>query len=92
MRIALDTNFVAYAEGLDDDVRGARASAVIGLLARHELVMPVQVCAEVVQLVGRKFRRGTEAAIVILRRWQRICPIRPESSSAVLAVALDLAV
>ena len=42
MRIAVDTNVLGYAEGLDDEDRRTRANEVLLALRRHDMVMPLQ--------------------------------------------------
>ncbi|MDO8318948.1 hypothetical protein, partial [Rhodoferax sp.] len=46
MRIALDTNVLAYAEGLGDELRCGKAVQLIGLLATRELILPAQTLGE----------------------------------------------
>lgn len=92
MRVALDTNVVAYAEGLDDANRGAIAAAFVEGLAHRDLVLPVQVCAELVQLAIRKFKRSVDDAATIARRWGRVCVLQPETTNDVFRLALELSV
>ncbi|MGA0597126.1 PIN domain-containing protein [Enterovirga sp. CN4-39] len=91
MRVALDTNVLAYAEGLDDDRRGQLANDLVEALTVHELVLPVQVSAELTRLVMKRLGGNAEEAAVIVRRWQRVCPIHPPSTPDTFATALDLA-
>lgn len=91
MRVAFDTNVVAYAEGFDDLDRGAVASQLVARMPGHEFVLPVQVCAELAHLVVKKFRRDHRDAAAIVRRWQNVCSIQPASTANTFATALDLA-
>lgn len=91
MRIALDTNVLAYAEGFDDDVRNVAAAHMITSLAANELVLPVQVAAELFRVVTKKFRREATEARRIVERWRGLCPILPASTRDTFALALELA-
>ena len=46
MRAALDTNVLAYAEGIDDPGCQAIALSLIEYVSCHEIIVPVQVLGE----------------------------------------------
>ena len=46
MRVALDTNILAYAEGLGDETRCTTALQLIEQLPSDEVVLPAQVLGE----------------------------------------------
>lgn len=54
MRIAVDTNILAYLAGVNDEDRQQQAEAVMLGLARHERILPVQVAAELHHVLRRK--------------------------------------
>jgi predicted nucleic acid-binding protein len=54
MRIALDTNILIYAEGLNDPVRKRQARDLIASLARADVVLPVQMAGELSRVLVRK--------------------------------------
>lgn len=90
MRIALDTNFLAYAEGIDDLARRNIAVAVLKQLEESSTFIPVQVLAELFRVL-RKARYTDEQAQTMVSRWQNTFhPI--ETSTSVLQSALDLSV
>ena len=90
MRVAFDTNVLAYAEGFDEDARRLRANEVVDALARHVLILPVQVSAELTHVVLRKFGQDVVQAAQIVRRWQRICSVHPASTGTTFQAALGL--
>ncbi|MDR3298425.1 MAG: hypothetical protein LBU43_00105 [Candidatus Accumulibacter sp.] len=67
MRIALDTNILAYAGGLGDEARCRSAVALVENLAGADVVLPAQICwlATICQCWMRsssRSRRGIAAA------------------------------
>ena len=54
MRIALDTNILAYAAGLNGAERKAQARQVLRSHRDHDLILPAQVAAELYNLFVRK--------------------------------------
>ena len=56
MRVALDTNILVYAEGIDGPVRQAAALDVIDALAAEEIILPVQALGELFRVLTRKAR------------------------------------
>lgn len=71
MRIAVDTNILAYAEGVDDADREVRARRVLQALPPDQLLIPVQVLGELYSELRRK-RRVTpdEARKIVLTWWE----------------------
>lgn len=67
MRIALDTNILAYAEGLGDATRCTTAIELIGQLPTQDVVLPAQTLGELYRvLTGKTNRTPTDARIAIL--------------------------
>lgn len=91
MRIAVDTNVLGYAEGLDDRWKQARASDVLAAVTAHELVMPLQVSAELHSLIRRRRRTDTAQAGDAVARWMRLFQLHPETTASVFELALTLA-
>ena len=91
MRIALDTNPLAYAFGVNTPAQQVRAAAVLAALTRHKRVLPAQVAAELHSVLTRKggFSR-TEAAATVAA-WMDESEVIPTSGD-VLADAFELAV
>ncbi len=90
MRIALDTNVLAYAEGIDDLARRSIAVAVLKQLEESSTFIPVQVLGELFRVL-RKARYIDEQAQTMVSRWQNTFhPI--ETSTSVMQAALDLSV
>lgn len=92
MRIAFDTNFIAYAEGFDNDARDADAERIFSALSGHDVILPIQVSAELMSVAVRKFRRDRADAAVIVTRWRQLSTAEPATTAEVLATAFDLAV
>lgn len=91
MRVALDTNILAYAEGVNGAAMQEAALALIEDLPRDSVLLPVQTLGELFNLLVRKagwIRPSARAAIL---SWgDSFAPI--ETSPAVMLAAADLAV
>jgi predicted nucleic acid-binding protein len=72
MRIALDTNVLIYAEGLNDPVRKAQACALVASLAQADVVLPVQVAGELFRVLVRKGGRTPAEARAVVEGWQEL--------------------
>lgn len=67
MRIALDTNILAYAEGVGDEVRCLQAREVIAVIPVEDILIPIQVLGELHRvLTGKAFRESAETKDAIL--------------------------
>ena len=91
MKLALDTNILAYAEGVNG---GARQSEAVNLLERirhRDVVLPVQVCGELFNVLVRKDRRAPDDARAALLGWREAFPL-VGTSPDVMLTALDIAV
>lgn len=90
MKVALDTNVLAYAEGANEGVRKDSALALLKAVRRDRIVLPVQVLGELFNVLVRKAGLGRSASKVIVGNWiEAVHTI--ETSAAVLAAATDLA-
>jgi predicted nucleic acid-binding protein len=54
MRIVLDTNITAYAEGVGDEVRCLKAREIIAALPAENVLIPIQVLGELHRVLTRK--------------------------------------
>lgn len=57
MRVALDTNVLAYAEGLGDELRCSMAVELIEQLSSIEVVLPAQTLGELSRVLTGKAKR-----------------------------------
>jgi len=90
MRIALDTNILAYAEGIDDPARKKISVSLVSNLDAANTFIPVQVLGELFRVL-RKAKYSAAQARTIVFRWQNTFPLI-ETSASVLRAGLDLAV
>ena len=90
MRIALDTNVLVYAEGVNGADRQQRIHAVLTGLTADDLVLPAQALAELFTVLTRKARWPAAQARAAVLSWQDACLVY-DTSSTVLLEAMDLA-
>lgn len=90
MRIALDTNVLAYAEGINGAKRRDAALALIRRLPQEATVVPVQVLGELFNVLIRKGGRSRGDARDALQSWRDTFPAA-ETSPEVMVLAADLA-
>lgn len=91
LRIALDTNILVYAEGVNGAERQTSALAALEFLAAAEIVIPAQVLGELFHVLTRKAGRDAGAARTAILGWREAFALI-ETSPAVLLRAMDLAV
>lgn len=89
MRAALDTNILAYAEGINGDARKKSAQSLIEKLPEDAMI-PVQVLGELFQVLVRKAGRTPAAARSAVLAWSDAFPLVDTTASALLA-ATELA-
>jgi len=90
LRIALDTNVMAYAEGVGDARRCKAARNLVARLPGHLVVVPAQTLGELHRvLVGKVGRAPAEARAAILS-WADAFDVADSTFQAMRA-ALDLA-
>jgi predicted nucleic acid-binding protein len=90
MRVALDTNVLAYAEGVNGAARKKAALDIIEQLPEDSTFLPVQVLGELFHVLVRKAGRSPERARAAILSWQDAFPLI-ETSPAVILAASDLA-
>lgn len=91
MRIALDTNVLAYAEGVNGTAMQRAALDLIARLPRNEVALPVQVLGELFNVLTRKASRSRDAARAVIVSWRDTFSLL-DTSAAVMLAATDLAV
>jgi predicted nucleic acid-binding protein len=90
MNVAIDTNVLAYAEGLNDSAKRDIALSVLEALPPESTFLPVQTLGELFSVLVRKARRPAAAAAEAVLSWGDAFPLI-ESSGDVLLAATDLA-
>jgi predicted nucleic acid-binding protein len=89
VRVALDTNVLAYAEGVNSNERRDDALALIRQLPQQAAVIPVQVLGELFNVLVRKGGRSRSAARDALLSWRDTFPT-VETSPETMLMAADL--
>lgn len=90
MRIALDTNVLAYAEGIGDSARCERARQLIAVLPEDGVLLPAQILGELFRLLTGKATRNAGAARDALLGWADAFDVADSTWSAFQS-AFDLA-
>jgi predicted nucleic acid-binding protein len=90
VRVALDTNVLAYAEGINGAERRDAALALIRKLPQEAGVVPIQVLGELFNVLVRKAGKSRSEARDALLSWRDTFSVVETSSEAMLAAA-DLA-
>ena len=90
MRIALDTNVLAYAEGANGAMMRDKALKLIQRLPPGAIVLPVQTLGELFNVLIRKARRRPARAREAVLSWRDAYAV-VETSAAVIVNATDLA-
>ena len=90
MRVALDTNVLVYAEGVNGATGKRAALDLIAKLPEEGVFLPVQALGELFHVLTRKARRPADRARAALLSWQDAFPLI-ETSPAVMISAADLA-
>jgi predicted nucleic acid-binding protein len=89
VRIALDTNILAYAEGVNGAERRQAALELVEMLPPDSVVVPVQALGELFQVLVRKAGRTPAEARSAILAWHNAFPTI-ETSSGILLAAADL--
>lgn len=90
MKIAFDTNVLAYAEGVNDDGKRNIALELVRSLPQEAAVIPVQVLGELFNVLVRKAGRSRADARDALLAW-RDTFATVETAPEVMLAAADLA-
>ena len=90
MRVALDTNILAYAEGVNGAERRDAALDLVHRLPQEATVIPVQVLGELFNVLVRKAGKSRGDAREALLSWRDTFPV-VETSPEIMLTAVDLA-
>jgi predicted nucleic acid-binding protein len=90
MLSAVDTNILAYAEGLNGDQMKQAALGLLRQFRSDSVVLPVNVLGELFNVLVRKGGRSAPEARLAIRNWQASYPLAGTSAESLLAAA-DLA-
>ncbi len=91
MRVALDTNVLAYAEGVNGPSMKTLALDLVNGLPQGSVVLPVQALGELFQVLVRKAGRSRPSARSAILSWRDAFSLLETSPQTMLAAA-DLAV
>jgi predicted nucleic acid-binding protein len=91
VRVALDTNVLAYAEGVNGLSMKRLALELVERLPQASVVLPVQTLGELFQVLVRKARRSPASARSAVVAWRDAFALSDTSTGVMLAAA-DLAV
>jgi predicted nucleic acid-binding protein len=69
LKIALDTNVLAYAEGINDAASRLKAKVVLDAIGSHQIVIPVQVLNELAHVLFKRARRPRSEIAISLTAW-----------------------
>ena len=90
MRVALDTNILAYAEGVNGAPMKTAALELVHRLPEGTTLLPVQTLGELFNLLVRKAGRPPAKARKAILSWRDAFPLI-ETSAEVMLAAADLA-
>ena len=91
MRVALDTNILAYAEGLGDERRVNLTRRILAEIPQERIVLPAQTLGELYRVLVGKANRKAAAARGAVLEWSDAFEV-VDSTTACFIAALDLAV
>lgn len=91
MMVALDTNVLAYAEGVNGRAMKTAALDLLEQLSEDSTLVPIQVLGELLHVLVRKAGRSRASARQAVLSWGDAYPLI-DTSPDVLVAALDLAV
>jgi predicted nucleic acid-binding protein len=90
VRTALDTNILAYAEGVNGPERARLARAILSAEPASEIVVPVQALAELFTVLTRKAKWPAEQARAAVASWHDAYET-VDTTLPVLREAMDIA-
>lgn len=91
MRVALDTNILAYAEGINGVEMRKTALGLLQQLPPESMLLPVQTLGELFRVLVRKAEWASADARAAVLAWGDAFPLI-DTSAAVMQTAADLAV
>jgi predicted nucleic acid-binding protein len=90
VKAALDTNVLAYAEGVNGLDRKRQALALLNAVPSSAIILPAQTLGELFNVLIRKAKRSATRARAAVLSWQDAYSV-VDTSAAVLVNATDLA-
>jgi predicted nucleic acid-binding protein len=90
VKLALDTNILVYAEGVNGRARAADARALLGRLSPELVIIPVQALGELYTVLTRKAGWPEARARAAVTGWRDAYALHATSETVFLS-ALDLA-
>lgn len=90
MKVALDTNVLAYAEGTNGAAMRDKALTLLQRLPPGSVVLPVQTLGELFHVLVRRAKRRPPRARTAILTWRDAYPVA-DTSATVLVNAADLA-
>lgn len=90
MRIALDTNLLVYAEGVNGEERRSAALIALDALAEDHVLIPAQALGELFAVLTRKAGRNAETSRQALLGWTDSFAVI-DTTQAVLLEAMEIA-
>lgn len=90
MRIALDTNILAYAEGIGDKARCKAARMLVERLPVESVILPAQTLGELYRVLTAKTKRKAAPMRAAILGWADSFPVA-DSTWTSFQAALDLA-
>jgi predicted nucleic acid-binding protein len=91
MLVALDTNVLAYAEGINGTARKRAARRLLEKLPPEATLLPIQTLCELFNVLVRKAKRSRASARASVLQWGDAFP-SIDTSAAVILSGFDLAV
>ncbi|MGH7727761.1 MAG: PIN domain-containing protein [Vulcanimicrobiaceae bacterium] len=87
MRVALDTNVLAYAEGVNGPQRQEQAITLLRGLPQSTVVVPAQALGELFNVLVRKAARSRDSARAAILSWRDAFAVVETSVGTVVAAA-----
>jgi predicted nucleic acid-binding protein len=87
MRVALDTNVLAYVEGMNGEERQGPAIALVQALAKGATLVPVQALGELYNVLVRKSGWSGDQARAAILTWRDAFSLAPTTGAAIVAAA-----
>jgi predicted nucleic acid-binding protein len=90
MKVALDTNVLAYVEGVNGDARQSVAVTLLEELPEDAAIIPAQALGELYNVLVRKSGWAADRARVAILAWRDAFALAPTTEAALVG-AIDLA-
>jgi predicted nucleic acid-binding protein len=90
MRVALDTNVLAYVEGVNGAARQEAAITLLQRLPEQSAVIPVQALGELYNVLSRESGWSRSRARAAILAWRDAFALAPTTEAAIVS-AIDLA-